>query len=273
MNFTPFGQLKSLKKILIEVQYKAWNSIWSVFMKSLDKNSPVPLYYQLYTILLNQIQAHELKPGDMLPTELALVEQYNISRSTARQAIMDLVRNGYVVREKSKGTFVQDHTHNVQYSGRLKGFSAISREQGIIELTTKVIECSVIDPPKVVQGVLKLADGEKVFYLKRLRSILGIPNTYVEDWIPYRLCMDIEKIDFTNLSLYDTLEKHYGVLPNHATREFDSCYADSEEQIKELNIRKNTPLLRCTSRVYDAQNNPMEYFVSLTNGKFTVQEG
>ena len=242
-------------------------------MKSLDKNSPVPLYYQLYSILLNQIQAHELKPGDMLPTEHALVEQYNISRSTARQAIMDLVRDGYVIREKSKGTFVQDHTHNVQYSGRLKGFSAISREQGIIELSTKVLDCVAVDPPRVVREFLRLADGEKAFYLKRLRSIRGIPNTYVEDWLPYHVCPDIEKIDFTDLSLYDILEKHYGVIPNHATRTFDSCYADSEEQIRELNVRKNTPLLRCSSRVFDAQNNPLEYFVSLTNGTFTIQEG
>lgn len=242
-------------------------------MKSLDKNSPVPLYYQLYTILLNQIQSDELKPGDMLPTELALVEQYNISRSTARQAIMDLARNGYVVREKSKGTFVRDQTHNVQYSGRLKGFSAISREQGVIELTSRVLDCTVVDPPRVVQDMLKLADGEKAFYLKRLRSIRGVPNTYVEDWLPYRLCEGIEQIDFTNLSLYDTLEKHYSVLPDHASRVFEGCYADSEEQIKELNVRKNTPLLRCTSRVFDAQNKPLEYFVSLTNGKFTIQEG
>ncbi len=241
-------------------------------MKSLDRNSPVPLYYQLYTILLEQIQSQELKPGDLLPTELALVEEYNISRSTARQAIMDLVRNGYVVREKSKGSFVQDHSHNVQYSGRLKGFSGISREQGIIELTTKVLECAAVVPPKIVQEALLLEENEKAFYLKRIRSIRGVPNTYVEDWIPYRICEGIEKIDFTDLSLYDILEKRYGILPNNAIRSFESCYADSEEQIKELHVRKNTPLLRCTSHVFDAQGKPLEYFVSLTNGKFTVRE-
>lgn len=241
-------------------------------MKTLDKNSPVPLYYQLYTILLKQIQDHELKPGDMLPTELALVEQYNISRSTVRQAIMDLARNGYVAREKSKGTFVQDYSQNVQYSGRLKGFSGISREQGIIELTSKVLDAKVMDPPKVVQTALQLSDGERAFYLKRLRCIRGVPNTYVEDWLPYRLCEGIEKIDFTDLSLYDTLEKYYNVLPSHATRAFDSCFAENEEQIKELNVRKNTPLLRCTSHVFDIHNKPLEYFVSLTNGKFIIKE-
>lgn len=242
-------------------------------MNTLDKNSPVPLYYQLYTILLKQIQDHELKPGDMLPTELALVEQYNISRSTARQAIMDLVRNGYVVREKSKGTFVQDYSQNVQYSGRLKGFSGISREQGIIELNSKVLESMVVDPPKFVQAALNLPDGEKVFYLKRLRCIRGVPNTFVEDWIPYHFCEGIEKTDFTDLSLYDTLEKIYNVMPSHATRAFEGCFAENEEQIRELNVRKNTPLLRCTSHVYDSQNNPLEYFVSLTNGKFIIKEG
>ena len=69
-------------------------------MATLEKNSPIPLYYQLYTILLNRIKMGELQPGDMLPTEVSLVEEYNVSRATVRQAILDLARNGYVVREK-----------------------------------------------------------------------------------------------------------------------------------------------------------------------------
>ena len=84
-------------------------------MASLDKNSPIPLYYQLYTLLLNRIKEGELRPGDMLPTEVSLVEEYRVSRATVRQAILDLARNGYVVRENSKGTFVREFSNNVGY--------------------------------------------------------------------------------------------------------------------------------------------------------------
>ena len=120
-------------------------------MATLEKNSPIPLYYQLYTILLNRIKMGELQPGDMLPTEVSLVEEYNVSRATVRQAILDLARNGYVVREKSKGTFVKDFSNTVGYKDRVKGFTAISSQGGTIPLTSKVLEKAVVIPPKPVR--------------------------------------------------------------------------------------------------------------------------
>lgn len=238
----------------------------------LDRNSPIPLYYQLYSILLNQIREGHLKTGDMLPTELSLVETYGVSRATVRQAIMDLVRNGYVVREKSKGTFVKDHSKNVGYKEKIKGFSALSRENGAIPLSSKVLEQAVIVPPVFVREALKLEENEKAFYLKRVRSIRDEPNTFVEDWLPYRICEGIEKENFSEVSLYDVLEQKYGVIPHHAIRTFECRYPDTEEKIKELKIHKNTPLLGCTSYVYDINNNPVEFYISISNGKYTVRE-
>lgn len=241
-------------------------------MAALDKNSPVPLYYQLYTLLLNQIEEGTLKPGDMLPTEKALIEQYGVSRATVRQAILDLGRKGYVVREKSKGTFVQDFNKNVTYKDRVKGFTAISQDMGVIALSTKALEQRVVDPPKLVREALKLEEGEKVFYLKRVRSIQGEPNTFVEDWLPYRICIGIEKENFTDASLYQILEEKFGVIPHHATRIFECSNAETKEQIRELNIPKNAALLRCTSYVYNEKDEPVEYYVAVINGKYTVKE-
>ena len=66
-------------------------------VNALDRNSPVPLYYQLYTILLKDINDGVFKPGDMLPTEVALMQQYSVSRATVRQAMQVLVQKGYVI--------------------------------------------------------------------------------------------------------------------------------------------------------------------------------
>ena len=241
-------------------------------MQPLDKTSPVPLYYQLYTILLNQIKAGELQPGDMLPTEISLVEQYNVSRATERQAILDLARNGYVVREKSKGTFVKDFSNNVGYKERVKGFTAISSRGGTIPLTSKVLAKSVLVPPRPIREALELKEGELAFYLKRIRYIRDEANTFVEDWLPYSICPGIEEEHFTNASLYEILEKKYGVIPHHAIRTFDCACADTEEQIRELEIKKHAGILRCESRVYDENNRPVEYYMALINGKYTVQE-
>ena len=75
-------------------------------MKLLDKNSPVPLYYQLYTSILADIRSGVLKPGDMLPPEKQIMEKYDVSRDTVRHALNDLAREGYLTRAKSKGTIV-----------------------------------------------------------------------------------------------------------------------------------------------------------------------
>ena len=241
-------------------------------MASLDKNSPIPLYYQLYTLLLNRIKEGELRPGDMLPTEVSLVEEYRVSRATVRQAILDLARNGYVVREKSKGTFVREFSNNVGYKDRVKGFTAISSQGGTIPLTSKVLEKSVVVPPKPVREALRLGEGERAFYLRRVRYIRDEANTFVEDWLPYHLCEGIEREHFTNASLYQILEEKYGIIPHHAVRTFECSCADTEEQIRELEIKKSASLLRCESRVYDADDEPVEYYVALINGKYTVQE-
>ena len=116
-------------------------------MEKLDRNSPVPLYYQLYTILLNDIRNGVLKPGDMLPTEVSLMEKYNISRATARQAILDLVQKGYVVRKKSRGTFVKDSSASLSYLDKITGFAAVSSLHGRVELTSKVLAQEVIAAP------------------------------------------------------------------------------------------------------------------------------
>ncbi|MDO4568451.1 MAG: GntR family transcriptional regulator [Clostridia bacterium] len=241
-------------------------------MAKLDKSSPIPLYYQLYSILLDQIRTGDLRAGDMLPTEVTLVDEYNVSRATVRQAILDLARNGYVVREKSKGTFVRDYSNKVGYSRRVSGFTAISSQGGSIPLASKVLDMGVLVPPKVVAEALRLKEGEKAFYLKRVRYVRNEPNTYVEDWLPYSRCPGIEKEDFSTASLYDLLERDYHVIPHHAVRTFDCCCAYSEEQLTYLKVKKSTHLLRCESSVYDENGDPVEYYTALIKGKYTVHE-
>ncbi len=241
-------------------------------MASLDRTSPIPLYYQLYSILLNRIKVGELKPGDMLPTELEMVKEYGVSRATVRQAILDLARNGYVVREKSKGSFVKDYSNNVGYANRVRGFTAISNQGGTIPLASRVLDKQVVVPPRAIADALKLGEGEKAFYLKRVRYIRDEANTFVEDWIPYKLCPGIEKEHFTDASLYAILEEKYGIIPRHAVRTFDCICAMTEEQMRSLEVKKQTPLLHCESSVYGSDNEPIEYYSALIKGKYTVHE-
>lgn len=72
----------------------------------IQKNSLSPLYYQLEEEIKEAIQKLELAPGEMIPSEKEYTEKYEISRMTVRQAISNLVNDGYLYRQRGKGTFV-----------------------------------------------------------------------------------------------------------------------------------------------------------------------
>ena len=75
-------------------------------MDSLDKQSSVTIYQQLATIIRKQVLYGDIKPGEKLPSEYELVNQYGISRSSVRQALEILAAEGLVERVHGKGNFV-----------------------------------------------------------------------------------------------------------------------------------------------------------------------
>lgn len=86
-------------------------------MSGVDRSIPVPLYYQLKELLREQISAGHLKPGDRLPTEDELCEQFGISRTPVRQALAELVHDGLLVRIPARGTFVVERVVRPEAAG------------------------------------------------------------------------------------------------------------------------------------------------------------
>ena len=76
------------------------------YQLKLDRDIPVPLYYQLKQFMITNIENGKLKEGDAVPTEEELCSILNISRATIRQAFSELVTEGRLKRQKAKGTFI-----------------------------------------------------------------------------------------------------------------------------------------------------------------------
>ncbi len=98
--------------------------------KALLKDSPLPLYYQLKELLKSHIELGILKPGDCVPSERELVETYEISRPTVRQAINELVVEGLLTREKGRGTFVSVPKIKQWFLESLSSFFGRNAEEG-----------------------------------------------------------------------------------------------------------------------------------------------
>jgi len=76
---------------------------------SIDPTQPIPLYYQLKTLLLEEILGGRYGPGDRLPTEHQLCDQYRISRTPVTRALSELAEEGVILRHRRRGTFVNPH--------------------------------------------------------------------------------------------------------------------------------------------------------------------
>lgn len=72
----------------------------------IDRKSPIPLYQQLFTLLKQKIVSGTIPVGTKLPGEDEIVDLYNVSRTTVRQAIESLVQEGLVCKQQGRGTFV-----------------------------------------------------------------------------------------------------------------------------------------------------------------------
>lgn len=76
---------------------------------AIDPAQPIPLYYQLKTVLLEEILRGRYGPGDRLPTEHELCDRYAISRTPVSRALSELAEEGVILRHRRRGTFVNPH--------------------------------------------------------------------------------------------------------------------------------------------------------------------
>ncbi len=177
-------------------------------MRKVQKNNPLPLYYQLKEILIELIDNEELKPGDAIPAERELCEMHGISRMTARKAIEDLSIEGLVYREQGKGTFVAEPKMKQQLS-QLKGFTEQMEEKGL-ETSTNILSFVVKDATKKICKHLNLTDNKAVIEIKRLRYVENEPVAFETVWLPFNMCSTLTKDNLEGKSLYKTLRQKYG---------------------------------------------------------------
>jgi GntR family transcriptional regulator len=208
--------------------------------KELNRNIPVPLYYQLKQLLLNEINAGNLKEHDCLPTEIELSSRFNISRPTVRQAIYELVNEGYLSRLKGKGTFVTKPKINQEIVHVIENFNEGMIRKGIQPKTT-VLELKVIEADDEIIQALEIEPGDKVIELSRLRYANEEPIVLVTTYIPYALCPEILHVNLKEESMYQTFEK-YNLYIKKVRRVFEAQKA-TKPDAQLLEIEEGDPLM------------------------------
>lgn len=236
-----------------------------------DKQIPIPLYYQLKQHIIKLIEDGVLQVGDMLPTENEFCEHLGISRPTIRQALKELVNEGFLVRHKSKGTFVAQPKIEARFFQKLESFNDEMRQKGLTP-TTKVMLLEKTPGNESVSPKLYLPLSEPLIHLVRLRFADNEPVVYVETYLPYNRFPALMDVDFTSSSMYEQLEKLYGEHVNRVHREIEAVNSRRDEaELLQTKLGKAVCLVKTIA--YTEADAPVEYSVARYRGdrnKFSV---
>lgn len=230
---------------------------------TLDKSHGLPLYHQLKGVLLERIRQGHWKANDRLPSEDELVVEFGVSKVTVRQAVRDLAQAGMVRREQGRGTFVADT--QIRFGPRLlNSFTQEMRETGM-QAGSRVLEQGVIPAAAEVGKKLQLPEGSQVYLLRRLRLAGGEPMGLQTVYVPCQLAPGLLETDFGVTSLYETLEKRYGLAPDHASQRHFATLAD-RKHAKLLKIQEGSALLGGERLTFLRGGRPLELTYSAMRG-------
>jgi len=230
---------------------------------ALSKDLPIPLYHQLKTILLEGIRAGEMKPNDRLPAEDELAAQYGVSKATVRQALNELSVAGVLRREQGRGTFVAE-PKLAQGPRALTSFSQEMRKRGLAP-ASKSLRQDVVKAEADVAEKLQIAEGSRVVRIKRLRLADGQPMGIQTAYLPLELVPRLAEENLAEASLYEVLERKYGLRPARAEETHFAVLVEPGEA-RLLKVAANSPALAAERVAYLASGRPLELTYSIARG-------
>jgi GntR family transcriptional regulator len=169
---------------------------------TLERNSPVPLYYQVAQAIEHAINTGALAPGDRLENELSLTSRLGLSRPTARQAIQELVKKGLLVRKRGVGTQVV--RSQFRRDQRLSSLNEDIIKAGKTP-STRLLEFSVGKLDQDIRDAIDAAAITDTEFIKmrRLRLADDVPLAILTNYLPARF--EITETDMQSKSLYTCL--------------------------------------------------------------------
>jgi GntR family transcriptional regulator len=163
----------------------------------------VPLHRQLFLVLHDEIDRGAIAPGESLPTEQTLCDQFGVSRITVRRALADLAEQGYIERRHGVGSFVREHSPSDLPAG---GSFMEGLRQAQFETEVDVVELGTRRPPRAIAEALQ-ASGEllQIVRVRRQRRT-GEPLMVTEAWLPEQLADTLTEPALRQTPLYELLQ-------------------------------------------------------------------
>jgi GntR family transcriptional regulator len=205
----------------------------------LNHESPIPLYHQLASILMEKIRSGAYRPGDRIPSENRLATVYAIGRPTVRQALELLIRKRLLFRKRGSGTFVQSPKKEVDLFS-LAGTMSSFHKKGLLITTNILKKTNLIKIGK--NETDNPFAGQKAFFFERLTRVGGTPVLIEDLYLHPELFNGFDEIDLSEKSLSEIVFERYYMRPVSGKQNFRIEFL-SENQAKTLEVTSGTPIL------------------------------
>jgi DNA-binding GntR family transcriptional regulator len=230
----------------------------------INKYSNVPLYSQLKNLIIQKIESGEYRGESRIPSEQELCELYDISRSTVRQAISELTNNGYLYKEKGKGTFVSKSKSKVDIKN-YTGFSDSildSQDPGQHDiLSTRVVTYSDAGFLQSIFGSQLYNDSSRFAEISYATTENKSVLSYNLSYIPLGLFPDIIEDIMAKKPSYDILRGKYPLLPVRTKSSLEIVYTDHADA-QYLQVQTGQPVIKIQNTLYSKSGQPVEHIIA-----------
>lgn len=223
----------------------------------------VPLHVQLRDALVEQIISGALPVGSRIPSERELCRSYNVSRTTTRRTLSQLMHEGWIYTVVGKGTYVAPNRLEQELKP-ITGFADDLRRRGI-SVMSHVVRAGNVKASDEVAAHLDLTPGAPLVELERVRVATGTPLVLQVAFLPEHLCPDLLRFDFATRSLYDVLRTEYGLPLRRGETVIKADLATGRERGL-LDGEDPMPVLRTFQTTYLDDDRPIEYCQSVFRG-------
>lgn len=224
----------------------------------IKKDSPIPIYYQLQELLKALIDKGELMPGDVIPTEREYAEKFHISRMTVRQALTQLVNEGYLHRIQGKGTFVSERKIE-QPLYRLRSFTEDMESRGL-KPGSQLISFEIIPATSQIASQLGIQEYAPVYEIKRIRLADDVPMALESSYISANLVKGLTE-QIVKESVYSYIENQLNLEIDEASQIIEASITNQVEA-KFLKIKKGSPIMLIQQQTFLKDGTPVEYVKS-----------
>lgn len=221
----------------------------------LDATKPEPLYSQLREQLRREIEGGARPVGAQLPTEAELMASYGVSRATIRQAILELVRQGYLNRQRGRGTFVA-RQRPLEGIEPLISFTAEMAARGVVAGARVLTLSQGLKAPAYIAARLGLAPEVRVIHSRRLRTADGQPMAIEDSWLNQDIVGRLTRSELGG-SLYELLVHRRGLHIGRAVQSIAPAVADAA-MAELLSVPPGTPVLVLERQTFLADGRPLE---------------